>query len=107
MSSVLVFAELASGKFKKPALEAASYASDFAQSQNLPLYAAVIGHNVDENELKRLGEYGVEKILYVNHPRLATFVEAPYAGALKAAADKAEARYAVLPQSYTGRAVAP
>jgi electron transfer flavoprotein alpha subunit len=105
--SVLVFAELAGGKFKKPAFEAASYASDFAQSQNLPLYAAVIGHNVEESELRRLGEYGVEKILYIDHPKLETFTEAAYAGALKAAAEKAGAQYAVLPQSYNGRSIAP
>jgi electron transfer flavoprotein alpha subunit len=105
--SVLVFAELAGGKFKKPAFEAASYASEFAQSHNLPLCAVVVGHNVGEAELKRLGEYGVEKVYYVNHPKLESFVEAAYAGALKAAADKAGAQYAVLPQSYNGRAVSP
>ncbi len=105
--SVLVFAELSGGKLKKPAFEAASYASDFAQSQNLPLYALVAGHNVEEGEIKRIGEYGVEKVLYFNHPKLEAFVEPVFAGVLKAAAEQAGARYAVMPQSYNGRAVAP
>ena len=67
--SVLVFTENWDGKFKKLSFELASYASKVAEMLNTNAVALSIG-NVDESELKRLGGFGVKKIININNDAL-------------------------------------
>ena len=60
--SILIYAESWEGKFKKSVYEAISYAKETAKKFNLNLVALSIGE-VEENELKSLAEYGVDRII--------------------------------------------
>ena len=59
--SVLVYAENWEGTFRKSTFEAISYASELAKLVNTNLTAISLG-KVEDHELQKLGNYGVEKI---------------------------------------------
>ena len=101
--SVLLFAESASGTFKKPVLEAATYAYDLAQQLGTSLQAVVVGE-AEEGAYADLGRHGVTVIHKVSGDE---FVNAAYAAAIATVADQVGARAVVLAQTYMGRAVAP
>lgn len=60
--SILIYAENWEGKFRKNIYEAASYAQALGKSEDSELIASSMG-DIEESELKSLGEYGVNKIL--------------------------------------------
>ena len=60
--SVLVFTENWDGKFKKLSFELVSYASKLAEILKTSAIALTIG-TVSDDELKKLGKYGVSKII--------------------------------------------
>ncbi len=60
--SVLVYAENWEGTFRKSTYEAVSYASEITKLLNTNLIAISLGE-VEDNELNKLGDYGVERIL--------------------------------------------
>ncbi len=103
--SVLLFAENASGEFKKPIWEAASYGFALAQKMGVALEAVSVGQ-VAEDELKSLGSYGVTKVHSVSSDELNSFVNTAYAAAVVAVAQASGASVVIVPQTYNGRAVA-
>jgi len=105
--SVLVFAENWDGKFKKPSFEAVTYAFELAQKTGGGVTAVVLGNNIADDELKKLGEYGCSKVLYANNPKLATVSASAYAAAIAEAATKEGAKHIVFSHTYTGKSVAP
>jgi len=76
--SVLVYTESEKGKFKKNALEVASYASAVAKMMGTTVTA--VAFNSTDNEL--LGDYGVSKVLNVKDESLATFNAGAYAASI-------------------------
>ena len=103
---ILLFAENSQGVFKKPVFEAATYAWDLAQSMNTDLIAVSVG-KVEEEELKKLGNYGVSKVHAISHDKLDNFINAAYASAIYKIAKREQIKTVVLAQTYDGRAVAP
>ncbi len=101
--SVLLFAESSSRTFKKPVLEAATFAYDLAQQLGASLEAVVVGE-AEESAYAELGRHGVSVIHKVSGDE---FVNAAYAAAIAKVADLVGAKAVVLAQSYLGRAVAP
>ena len=67
--SVLVYTENWDGKFKKLSYELVSYASSVAEMLNTKVTALSIG-KAEEDELKKLGNYGAEKIINVTSDQL-------------------------------------
>ena len=59
--SILVYAESWEGKFRKSTFEAISYAKKLSQLLNTNVKSISIG-NVEENELKKLSNYGTSSI---------------------------------------------
>jgi electron transfer flavoprotein alpha subunit len=104
--SVLLFAENANGKFKKAVLEAAGYASELAGKLGVALHAVAIG-TVADDELARLGTYGVSKVHKVSDPALNAFSDQGYTRAIGEVAKAIGAKSIVMAQSYNGKAVAP
>ena len=102
---ILLFAENNQGIFKKPVFEAATYARDLAESMNTDLIAVSVG-NVSDEELKKLGTYGVSKVHAVSHDKLDSFINAAYASAIYKIAKREEVQVVVIAQTYDGRAVA-
>ena len=101
--SVLVYTESEDGKFKKGALEAASYAKAIADAMGTSL-TAITFNTEDTSEL---GTYGVDKILSVSNDKLKDFNAEAYADAIKQAAKKESSKVVVLDQSANGKYIAP
>jgi electron transfer flavoprotein alpha subunit len=104
--AVLLFAENANGKFKKAVLEAAGYASELAGKLGVELHAVSIGP-VANDELARLGTYGVSKVHNITDPALAAFSDQGYTRAIGEVAKAIGAKSVVMAQSYNGKALAP
>ncbi len=94
--SILIYAESAEGKFKKVALELASYAKKVAES----LGTTVTAVTVNAGDVSELSKYGVDKVLKVNNDKLTGFTAKAYADVIKQAAQK-EATKIVLLSSTT------
>jgi electron transfer flavoprotein alpha subunit len=94
--SILIYAESAEGKFKKVALELASYAKKVAES----LGTTVTAVTVNAGDVSELSKYGVDKVLKVNNDKLSGFTAKAYADVIKQAAQK-EATKVVLLSSTT------
>jgi electron transfer flavoprotein alpha subunit len=104
--SVLVYAENWDGKFKKLTFELVSYATGVAKMLNTIVIAVSIG-KVDENELKKLGNYGVKKIININNDKLITLDNQVYASVISEIVHNENASVVILSNNNTGKAIAP
>jgi electron transfer flavoprotein alpha subunit len=107
MSAVVVWAEVTEGRIKKPVLEALTAARSWADALNLPVWAALIGKEAPSTAGAILAEYGADKVIRILSPQLHPLVNSAYARALATLMKDKGVSYAVLPQTYDGRAIAP
>ncbi|MEM9686833.1 MAG: electron transfer flavoprotein subunit alpha/FixB family protein [Bacteroidota bacterium] len=101
--SVLVYTESENGKFRKVALEVASYAKALADQMSTTVTAVAI----HAGNISELGNYGVDKVLSVTDERLSTFNAKAYASVLKQAAQKEEAKVIVVSSSANAKFLSP
>jgi electron transfer flavoprotein alpha subunit len=99
--SVLVYIESDQGKFKKSALEVASYA--FAVASQLGTTVTAVTFNA--NDASVLGKHGVSKVLNVSN--ISQFDAKLYAEALKQASEKEGAKVVILSASTDSKYLAP
>ncbi|MBU0489350.1 MAG: electron transfer flavoprotein subunit alpha/FixB family protein [Bacteroidetes bacterium] len=104
--AVLVYTENWDGKFKKLSYELISYATKLAETLNTSVVALSIG-NVDEAELRALGQYGASKVLAAKDGRLGSLENKAFASVIAQAAEKEQATVVVFAHNFTGKAVAP
>jgi len=104
--SVLVYTENWDGKFKKSSFELVSYASKVAEMMGTSAVAVSIG-NVDEAELKQLGNYGAQKVINVNQDNLKTLDSQAYTSVIATVAEKIEAKVIVVANNNSGKSIAP
>jgi electron transfer flavoprotein alpha subunit len=104
--SVLVYTENWDGKFKKLSFELVSYAAGVAKMLSSNVVAVSIG-KVDENELRKLGNYGADKIISVNNDQLITLDNQTYTGIISEISQKENAKVIVLSNNNSGKAIAP
>ncbi len=104
--SVLVYTENWDGKFKKSSFELVSYASKVAEMMGTSAVAVSIG-NVDEAELKLLGNYGAQKVISVNQDNLKTLDSQAYTSAIASVAEKIGAKVIVVANNNSGKSIAP
>ena len=99
--SVLVYTESENGKFKKAALEVASYAK--AVASQIGTTVTAVAFNV--SDASELSNYGVDKVLNVTNTN--EFNAKIYADALKQAAEKEAAKVVVVSSSANAKYLAP
>lgn len=104
--SVLVFTENWDGKFKKLSFELVSYASKVAEMLNTQTVALSIG-DVPEDELKKLSNYGADKVVAVNNEKLKVLDNQAYTTAITQVAEKEDAKVLVIAHNNMGKALAP
>jgi electron transfer flavoprotein alpha subunit len=104
--SVLVYTENWEGKFKKLSFELISYATGVARMLNTTVTSVSIG-NVDEAELKKLGNYGANKVISVTNDQLSALDNQAYASVLSEISIKENAQIIVIANNNTGKAIAP
>jgi electron transfer flavoprotein alpha subunit len=101
MSSILVFVESSEGHIKKSSLEAVAYAHGMGGE----VTAIVFGNEVNQDELKGLGNYGANKVLHVSDEKLNKGVIQAYASGIAQAMEKTGADVLVLANSSLGNPV--
>ncbi len=101
--SVLIFAESTDGKFKKVALELASYAKKIAHS----LSTTVTAVTVNVSDASELGQYGVDKILSVENSHLKNFSAKAYADVVTQAAQAEGSKVVILSATTDSLYMAP
>lgn len=101
--SILIYAESSEGKLKKVAFELASYAKKVAES----LGTSVTAITINTNDVSELSNYGVNKVLKVNNPKLAGFTAKAYADAIRQAAQKENSQIIILSSTTDSLYLAP
>lgn len=101
--SILLYAEFAEGKFKKTALELASYAKKIAGETGTTVTALTI----NAANTAELGKYGVDKVLNVKSDKLSAFSAKAYADAIKQAAQKENAKIVLFNSTTDSLYIAP
>ena len=101
--SVLVYTESEQGKFKKTALEAASYAKAVADQMGTTVTAVAI----NANDTSELGKYGVDKVLNVSNNDLSSFNAKAYASSIEQAAKQEGAKVVIVSSSADSKYIAP
>ena len=101
--SVLVYTESDQGKFKKVALEVASYAKAIANQLGTTTTAITI----NANDTSELGKYGIDKVLKVSNPKLDSYNANSYANVIKQAAEKEGSKVVVVSSSINSKYLSP
>ena len=101
--SVLVYTESEGGKFKKTALEVASYAKAVADKMGTSVTA--ITFNADDTSV--LGNHGVDKVLKVTNSQLESFNANAYASAIAQAVRNENAKVVIISSSADSKYLAP
>lgn len=101
--SILIYAESAEGKFKKVALELASYAKKVAETMGTTVTAVA----VNISDVSELANYGVDKVLKVTNEQLKAFNAKAYADVIKQAAQKEGTKLVVLSSTTDSLYLAP
>jgi electron transfer flavoprotein alpha subunit len=104
--SVLVYTENWDGKFKKLSFELVSYASSLADLLKTSVTAVTIG-KADDDELKKLGEFGAAKILNITCPQLTFLDNQAYAKIISETAHAENSDIIIFSNNNTGKALAP
>ncbi|HEX9826780.1 MAG TPA: electron transfer flavoprotein subunit alpha/FixB family protein [Flavobacteriaceae bacterium] len=101
--SVLVYTESDQGKFKKTALEVASYGKEVAKL----LGTTVTAITINADDISVLGNYGADKVLKVNNSKLDVFNAKAYAEIIKQAAEKEGSKVVIISSSADCKYLAP
>lgn len=100
--SVLVFAEISDGKFKKATFEAVSYGRQVADMLGTEVVALAIGNGVNSADL---GQYGAQTIIHIASSE--SFTPDAYAVAANAVANEVNASIVIVSNTYTGKSISP
>ncbi len=104
--SVLVYTENWDGKFKKLSYELVSYASSVAEMLKTEVIALSIG-KADDDELRKLGNYGAARIINLVSDRLLVLDNQAYAKVIADYALKEGSRVIIFSNNIAGKALAP
>lgn len=104
--SVLVYTQNWDGRFKKSSFELVSYGSKVAEMLNTSLVCLSIGAVGDE-ELRKLGNYGAEKIVRVDNEYCKILDNQVYTDVIAQVALKEDTRVIIISNNSEGKAVAP
>ena len=100
---ILIYTESENGKFKKSALELASYGRAIADQLGIELIAASFNHK----DCQKLGTYGVERVIQISDPTLENFTAQQYAVNLASVAQENGVKLILLSSSANAKYLAP
>ena len=104
--AILSYIEHNEGTFKKSAFETLTFAKDLAESLGQKVITVTIG-DVAADELKKLGQYGADRILHINQDSLKRFYNVSYTNILSQVVEKEDISTVVLSSSFAGKELAP
>ena len=100
---ILIYAESENGKFKKSALELASYGRAIADQLGIELIAA----SFNQSDPQTLGIYGVERVIQISDPTLENFTAQQYVVNLASVAQENGVKLVLLSSSANAKYLAP
>jgi len=100
---ILIYTESENRKFKKSALELASYGRAIADQLGLELIAVSFNHS----DPQTLGTYGVERVIQISHPSLENFTAQQYSANLISVAQENGVKLVLLSSSANAKYLAP
>ena len=100
---ILIYTESENGKFKKCALELASYGRAIADQLGVELIAASFNHS----EYQTLGTYGVERVIQISDPKLEKFTAERYTANLASVVKENGVKLVLLSSSANAKYLAP
>ena len=103
--SVLVFVEIADGELRGSSLEAVGYGAEVAKMLGVEASALVLGNTVVADQLAKIGNYGITKVLNVSDERLNNGVIQAYANVMNQVVEQQNTSVIVLAKSSLGDAV--
>lgn len=104
-TNVLVFIEQRGGKVLPASYQLMTVAGQLAQASGGQVQAVIVGQGVG-GLANSLGGYGAKKVLLVDDAELAMYRVLPYAAAVTAAIDAAQAKVVLFPTTFMGRDLA-
>lgn len=104
--SVIVYIEHWDNKFKKLSFELITYSVKLADMLGTEAIALSIG-NVPEQELQKLGKYGIKRILSVDNESITKFDSQVYSRVISEIAAGESAKAIVLANNNAGKSLAP
>ena len=104
--AVLVYTENWNGKFKKLSCELVSYASAVAEMLKMKVVAVSIGQ-AEEEELKKLADYGAAKVVNIVSDKFSTLDNLLFTRVLEDVAKAESAKVIVFSNNNSGKALAP
>ena len=103
---ICVYADCSGGKLHRVTFELCGKARELARVTDHPVYALLIGHNVDACA-KQLLHYGVDKIFVYDHSAFAAFRIEPYTAAFCDFIEKIKPSSILVGATNLGRQLAP
>lgn len=103
---MIVYTENWDGKFKKLSYELVSYAVKLAEMLQTQAIALSIG-DVDDQELKTLGRYGIGRIIQLDRGPLSHFDSKAYARLIADTANRENANVVIMANNNAGKSLAP
>lgn len=102
---IIIYTQNWDGKFKKSSFELVSYGYELAKKIGTEAVALTIGEIASE-ELKKLSNYGAEKIISIQNDNLKTFDSKNYTDIISEIAKKIEAKLFLFAHNNQGKAIA-
>lgn len=102
---VMVIAEQRDGEIRKISYEIVSEGKRLAQSLGQSLTAVLLGHNIKE-KASVLGQYGADKVVVADDPRLGTYAAAAYVPVIAEQVKKEDPALLLLGASVQGKDLA-
>ncbi len=103
---ICVYVDCCGDKIHRVTYELIGKAHELAQVTRHPVYAVMIGYNIEENAHKLL-KYGVDKVFTYNHPELKEFRIEPYTAAFYDFIEKHKPSSVLIGATNLGRQLAP
>ncbi|MCF7740710.1 MAG: electron transfer flavoprotein subunit alpha, partial [Candidatus Marinimicrobia bacterium] len=75
---VWILGEQENGKIRDVSYELLKRGKDLAEKRDVKLVALMLGHDIDDQQLQVLIEYGADKVISVSHEKLQDFVVDPH-----------------------------
>ncbi|MDQ1590113.1 MAG: electron transfer flavoprotein alpha subunit [Pyrinomonadaceae bacterium] len=104
-NGILVFAEHRGGAFNKTSFEAVAAAQQLGASLGQPVSAVVLG--TDAALASQVAAYKLDKVVSVEHPKLADYTPDGYADAMERAVRALDPQFVIMPHTYLVRDYAP
>lgn len=104
---VWILGEQDEGRIKLVTLELLKRGRALADKRQVSLTTILLGEKIDSQDLQRLGHYGADQVIVVDHPALHYYLPDPYINVCQALIEKYRPEIMIASATTTGRSLMP